>query len=112
MQDILITSGFGLVTILMVVIGFFLKTVHTDVKDNTLDIGKLKGKTDLIQANSDNKIDNLTKVTEMQIGQLTESVNKLTDIIAHMNGNWKSGNDGVAILLEKVLDRLESDARS
>jgi hypothetical protein len=88
------------------------KIMYGDIKSNTKNVGRLFGKTDLMEQSANNKIDKLTETTEIKMQQMADGIDKLTESMEHFNGNYKSGNAGVAMVLEKVLDRLEKDARN
>lgn len=77
METLLYIAG-TTITILLCVIGYFLRMVHTDVKNNTTDIGKLWGRTDLIEQRAEDKIDKLATTTEIQLQHLTEQITRLT----------------------------------
>ncbi len=79
--SLLLTIAGTVIVLLLAVIGYFVKVVHSDVKGNTKDIGVLWGKSDLINQNAENKIDRLAERTELQLSHLTEQISKLTSAV-------------------------------
>jgi hypothetical protein len=76
-----------IITLLLTVVGFFLARIVSDVKGNTLDIGKNKGAVELIKQKQESDIERVEKTTQLelqtltkQVGGLAESVNTLVTI--------------------------------
>ena len=86
--------AFTVITVLISMIGYFLKNLHSDLKNvmkEQKDIienqGKLKGKIELVDNESRFKYDAIEKMTQLeikhlaeQVGELTQSVKKLIEI--------------------------------
>ena len=93
----------GLFGVLLMVIGYFLKGIHTKLEQTSVMAGENSVSIQLMQQDHNGKIDKLTEITELQIQQLTESVKNLTGSIAHMNTNVKNTD----VVLNLVLSKLE-----
>ena len=77
--------AFSIITILISGIGYFLKSVHSDLKrvmDEQRNIietqGKLKGKIELVDNEARFKYDAIEKMTQLEIKHLAEQVSELT----------------------------------
>jgi len=60
------------------IIAYFLKNLHHNITQNDKDVAGLKSEVALIKSESNNKIDNLTETTNIQIQNLTKAVEDLT----------------------------------
>lgn len=60
------------------IIAYFLKNLHNNITQNDKDVAGLKSEVALIKSESNNKIDNLTETTNIQIQNLTKAVEDLT----------------------------------
>lgn len=86
--------AFTVITILISGIGYFLKSLHSDLKSVMIEQkniienqGRLKGKIELVDNESRFKYDAIEKMTQLeikhlaeQVGELTQSVKKLIEI--------------------------------
>lgn len=63
---------------MIAVVAYFLKTLHSDIKNNVQEIGKLKGKIAVLESESNNKIDKLAETTHIQLTALAKSIDNLT----------------------------------
>lgn len=86
-----------LLTGAMAVAGWFLSTLHKDVKDNTEDIGKLKGKTDVIKTS-----------TDLRIEQLAQSIHELKESIVHMNNNHQQSTIAISEQLTELTSYMKN----
>jgi hypothetical protein len=66
------------------IIGYFLKMVHTDVRKATEDMGKLKGKIELVEQESRLKYQAIQEQTQLEIKNLARSVGDLTDTVKQL----------------------------
>jgi hypothetical protein len=66
------------------IIGYFLKMVHTDVRKATEDLGKLKGKIELVEQESRLKYQAIQEQTQLEIKNLARSVGDLTDTVKQL----------------------------
>jgi hypothetical protein len=84
-----LTVAGSVILLLLTILGFFLARVITDVKDNTTEIGKNKGRIELVeqqQVNDTKRIEEMTqlelKVMSDKVGQLSDSVNLFVTALA------------------------------
>lgn len=80
--------AFTVITILISGIGYFLKSLHSDLKNvmkEQKDIietqGKLKGKIELVDNEARFKYDAIEKMTQLEIKHLAEQISELTQSV-------------------------------
>ncbi len=66
------------------VIGYFLRMMHADVRKNTEDLGKLKGKIELVEQESRLKYQAIQEQTQLEIKNLAKSVAELSDAVKQL----------------------------
>lgn len=66
------------------VLGYFLRMIHTDVRKNTEDLGKLKGKIELVEQESRLKYQAIQEQTQLEIKSLARSVSELSDAVKQL----------------------------
>lgn len=66
------------------VIGFFLKILHNDVRRNTEECGRNKGRIELVELESNSEIAKLTALTQLEIKTLSTNVNTMTNKIDNL----------------------------
>ena len=66
------------------IIGYFLKVVHNDVRNNTESLGKLKGKIELVEQESRLKYQAIQEQTQFEIKNLARSVAELSDAVKQL----------------------------
>jgi hypothetical protein len=66
------------------VIGYFLRMIHTDVRNNTESLGKLKGKIELVEQESRLKYQAIQEQTQLEIKNLAKSVAELSDAVKQL----------------------------
>ena len=66
------------------IFGYFLKMIHTDVRKNTSDIGKVQGKVDLVDQEHRLKYQALLESTQSEIKNLAATVNKLAAAVERL----------------------------
>lgn len=69
---------------IVAIIGYFLKMVHTDVRNNTESLGKLKGKIELVEQESRLKYQAIQEQTQLEIKNLARSVAELSDAVKQL----------------------------
>lgn len=79
-QDIL---QYGLV-VATTIIGYFLRIIHNDVRKNTEDLGKLKGKIELVEQESRLKYETIQVQTQLEIKNLAKNVSELSDAVKQL----------------------------
>lgn len=66
------------------VIGYFLRMIHQDVRNNTESLGKLKGKIELVEQESRLKYQAIQEQTQLEIKNLARSVSELSDAVKQL----------------------------
>ena len=66
------------------VIGYFLRMMHSDVRNNTESLGKLKGKIELVEQESRLKYQAIQEQTQLEIKSLARSVSELSDAVKQL----------------------------
>jgi hypothetical protein len=80
MQDIL---QYGLLAA-TTIIGYFLRIIHNDVRKNTEELGKLKGKIELVEQESRLKFETIQMQTQLEIKNLAKNVSELSDAVKQL----------------------------
>lgn len=62
----------------ILIIGYFLRIIHTDVRRNTSNNGKLEGRIDLVQQESRMKYEAIQMQTQLEIKNLAKNVSELS----------------------------------
>ena len=66
------------------IIGYFLKIVHNDVRKNTEDQGKLKGKIELVEQENRLKYQAIQEQTQLELKSLARHVSELSDAVKEL----------------------------
>ena len=66
------------------VLGYFLRMIHMDVRNNTESLGKLKGKIELVEQESRLKYQAIQEQTQLEIKNLAKSVGELSDAVKQL----------------------------
>jgi hypothetical protein len=66
------------------IIGYFLKIIHNDVRKNTEELGKLKGKIELVEQESRLKFETIQMQTQLEIKNLARTVGELSDAVKQL----------------------------
>jgi hypothetical protein len=66
------------------IIGYFLKIIHNDVRKNTEELGKLKGKIELVEQESRLKFETIQMQTQLEIKNLAKNVSELSDAVKQL----------------------------
>jgi hypothetical protein len=66
------------------VLGYFLRMIHTDVRNNTESLGKLKGKIELVEQESRLKYQAIQEQTQLEIKNLARTVGELSDAVRQL----------------------------
>lgn len=69
---------------IVAIIGYFLKMVHNDVRNNTESLGKLKGKIELVEQEARLKYQAIQEQTQLEIKNLAKSVSELSDAVKQL----------------------------
>ena len=81
MDTITITITLFITGTIFCIFGYFLKMIHGDVRKNTEEQGKLKGKIELVQQESQIKYQALQELTQLEIKNLAKQVGELSDAV-------------------------------
>lgn len=95
MLDIILAVAIPLLLIIFGIIGYFLKTLHTDVKSAiseqthnyskmSEDIGKLKGKIELVEQEGRLKYQLVTETTQQEIKNMASKIGELSDTVGQL----------------------------
>jgi uncharacterized protein YsxB (DUF464 family) len=68
----------------VLIIGYFLKIIHTDVRKNTEEQGKLKGKIELVEQEARLKYQAIQEQTQLEIKNLAKNVGDLADTVREL----------------------------
>lgn len=66
------------------IIGYFLKIIHNDVRKNTEELGRLKGKIELVEQESRLKFETIQVQTQLEIKNLAKNVSELSDAVKQL----------------------------
>jgi hypothetical protein len=66
------------------IIGYFLKIVHNDVRKNTEEQGKLKGKIELVEQENRLKYQAIQEQTQLEIKMLAKNVSDLSNAVKEL----------------------------
>ena len=81
MENWIITIIIFIASSIFAIFGYFLKMIHSDVRKNTEEQGKLKGKIELVQQESQIKYQALQELTQLEIKNLAKNVSELSDAV-------------------------------
>ena len=81
METWLLTLILFIAGTVITIFGYFLKMIHTDVRKNTEEVGKLKGKIELVQQETQIKYQALQELTQLEIKNLAKNVGELSDAV-------------------------------
>ena len=119
MEYLISTIGFLIIS-LLTIIGYFLRDSHREIRVNIKETMEQstenKANIELLQAKSDGKIDELTKVTQLEIKNLAEQIGRILEInqsnskrleekIEHMNNNMKMQGEGMSEMYKKIMSK-------
>ncbi len=68
-------------SLIFAIFGYFLKMIHSDVRKNTEEQGKLKGKIELVQQENQIKYQALQELTQLEIKNLARNVSELSEAV-------------------------------
>ena len=68
-----------LILLLVGVIAYFLKIVHSDVKKAVEECGKNKGRIELVEQQVENDVKRIEQTTQLEIRNLAQSVGRLSN---------------------------------
>ena len=81
MENWVLTLIIFVASLVFAIFGYFLKMIHSDVRKNTEEQGKLKGKIELVQQENQIKYQALQELTQLEIKNLAKNVSELSDAV-------------------------------
>jgi len=69
----------GTISLLLIIIGFFLSRLVSDVKSNTSEIGKNKGRIELVEQQQINDTKRIEELTQLELRVMSKSVTDLSN---------------------------------
>ncbi len=66
------------ILLLFAIIGFFLKIVHSDIKKAVEEVGKNKGRIELVEQQLTSDVKRIEQNTQLELRNLADQVGKLT----------------------------------
>jgi uncharacterized protein YoxC len=76
-ETIMGISG-GLIGILLLILGYFLKIIHNDTKKAIEEVGKNKGRIELVELQLNSDVKRLEQTTQLELRTLAQTVTKLS----------------------------------
>jgi hypothetical protein len=71
----------SLIVILFSIIGYFLKIIHTDIKYAVNEVGKNKGRIELVEQQLTSDVKRIEQNTQLELRNLAENVSRLSDSV-------------------------------
>ena len=68
----------GLVVVLFSIIGYFLKVLHSDIKYTVNEVGKNKGRIELVEQQLTSDVKRIEQTTQLELRNLAENVSQLS----------------------------------
>ena len=93
------------VLLLFGIVGYFLKIVHNDVRKNTEENGKLKGKIELLETKNEGKFELLQQQTNSEIKAVQKEIGTMAKHVGSLSSNVEK------ILLHFVENYKEEDGK-
>jgi len=95
MDTTFLTISIFVASTVLTVLGFFLRTVYLDARKDiefllqndskrTEELGKLKGKIDLVQVENQLKYQAIQELTQLEIKNLAKNVSELSDAVKQL----------------------------
>ena len=69
------------VSAVVAIIGYFLKLVHSDVRRTTEELGKLKGKIELVDQENRLKYQGIQEITQHELKNMAQKIGDLSDTV-------------------------------
>lgn len=84
MESWVMTLIIFIASLVFAIFGYFLKMIHSDVRKNTEEQGKLKGKIELVQQENQLKYQAIQELTQLEIKNLARNVSELSDAVKQL----------------------------
>lgn len=85
--EIFLSAATAILMVTLTIVGYFLKIVHNDVRTSTSEIGKLKGKIELIEQKYVSDINLLKEITQMEIKNTQTEIKNMAFNINKLSKN-------------------------
>lgn len=82
--NIVLTIAGVMIITLIGTIGYFLRIVHSDTKRAIEDVGKNKGRIELVEQQLNNDVKRLEQTTQLELRNLADTVNKLSHSVEQL----------------------------
>ena len=69
------------ISTVVAIIGYFLKLVHSDVRRTTEELGKLKGKIELVDQENRLKYQGIQEITQHELKNMAQKIGDLSDTV-------------------------------
>jgi len=84
-----------IILLLFGVLGYFLKIVHTDAKKAVEEMGKNKGRIELVEQQLNSDVKRIEQTTQLELRNLAATVSKLSNSVellvkVHLESNHKT----------------------
>jgi hypothetical protein len=83
MEFVLAIAGV-IITLLVSILGYFLKLVHSDLKLVMVEAGKNKGRIELVEQQLNNDVKRIEQTTQLELRNLAQTVGKLSDSVEQL----------------------------
>lgn len=77
-NNTLLTLAGSLLVLLIGILGYFLRIVHSDVKSAIIESGKNKGRIELVEQQLTSDVKRIEQMTQLELRNLADQVGKLT----------------------------------
>lgn len=77
--ELILSIAGGTISLLLIIIGFFLSRLVSDVKSNTSEIGKNKGRIELVEQQQINDTKRIEELTQLELRVMSKSVTDLSN---------------------------------
>lgn len=74
----------AIIFILFAVIGYFMKIVHSDAKKAVEEVGKNKGRIELVEQQLHSDVKRIEQTTQLELRNLAETVGKLSTSVEQL----------------------------
>ena len=73
-----------IITLLVSILGYFLKLVHGDVKTAMVETGKNKGRIELVEQQLNSDVKRIEQTTQLELRNLAQNVNRLSTSVEQL----------------------------
>ena len=84
MEMLLLGISESLILILLMVIGYFTKVAHEDIKKAVEETGKNKGRIELVEQQLTNDVKRIEEHTQLELRNLAQNVNRLSTSVEQL----------------------------